>query len=297
MRVLDVSALYDPAGDGWRTKVAFDHLSDWHYRAAVRRPNRQYQYPVDLPWTQVAAEWRRADVVHLQLGFEAEALVQGPRRPTVVHHHGTVFRRNRDRLLREQRRRKALGLVSTLDLYLMAPDDVAWSPITSDLDWLASLRTPIDDGTLRIAHAPTNRAVKSTDAFLVAVGRLAAETPVEVLLIEGRTWAVCLAAKASADVYFDQVILGYGASAVEAWGMGIPVIAGAAPATLEEIRRRAGGLPFVLADEGSIYEALRLLADPIERARWAAVGLDFARRFHAEEVAVPRLQAVFRAAA
>lgn len=84
-----------------------------------------------------------------------------------------------------------------------------------------------------IAHAPTNREVKSTAAFLEAVDRLRAEGhDIEVDLIEGRTWDECLERKARADIYFDQVKLGYGNNSVECWGMGIPVIAGAAPVTL-----------------------------------------------------------------
>lgn len=291
--MLGVSAAYDAAGDGVRTKAAFDQRSDWTYRWAVRRPSR-LGYPLDLPWIRAAAEWRRADVVHLALGFEAATL--GPVRPMVVHHHGTAFRLNRARLLAEQRRRKATGLASTLDLVLMAPDDLAWSPTPYDLDWLASFRAPVDDGILRIAHTPTSRAVKSTDAFLAAAGRLGLELPLEVVLVEGVQWHECLARKGRADILFDQVALGYGASAVEAWGMGLPVIAGGADATLAELERRAGGLPFVTADESTIYAALRRLAEPAERARWAAIGHDFARRFHADDVAVARLSAVFASA-
>lgn len=297
MNVLGVSAAYDAAGDGWRTKLAFDHRgAGWRYRWIVRRQLR-YGYPTDLDWAVLRAEWRRADVTHVALGFVDEAAFGVARKPTVIHHHGTAFRLHRDRLLAEQHARHALGLVSTLDLYLLAPDDVEWSPTPYDLDWLASMRAPVDDGILRIAHAPTDRAIKSTDAFLAAVERLGHELRVEVILVEGTTWTTCLERKATADIYFDQVRLGYGVNAVEAWGMGIPVVAGAADDTLEEIERRAGVVPFVVADEATIYEALVALAEPAARARWATIGADFARRFHAEEVAVPRLQAVFERAA
>jgi hypothetical protein len=306
MRVLAASAAYDAAGDGWRTKVAFDHCDpEIGYRSTVRRPSR-FGYPVDLPWVRAPAEWRRADVVHLALGFEAEML--GPRRPTVVHHHGTAFRRNHAALLREQRARRATGLVSTLDLYLLAPSELAWSPTPYDLAWLATFRAPVGDGVLRIAHAPTNRATKSTGPFLAACGRLATELPIEVVVTEGTTWLPCLTAKGRADIYFDQVLTGYGANAVEAWGMGIPVIAGVDPAgaarlghvipagTLDEMTRRWSSLPFVFADEGSIYDALRLLAEPAVRWAWGERGLRHVREFHDEAVVVPALRRVFEAA-
>ncbi|MEO8247205.1 MAG: hypothetical protein ABI622_08835 [Chloroflexota bacterium] len=293
MNVLGISALYDAAGDAYRTKLAFDRCAPgWTYRATHRR-DTHYGFGTDLPWAGAIDAWRAADVIHEALGFMASPLLHvPPPRKVVVHHHGTIFRRDRDLLLREQRARRARGLVSTLDLYLMAPSDVEWSPSPYNLGWLASLRRP-NDGPLRIAHAPTSRIIKSTAAFLEATERLAREVPLEVVVIEGTTWADCLRQKADADIYFDQVALGYGCNAVEAWGMGIPVVAGAAPATLDEIARRAGGLPFVVADEGTIYDALRLLAEPAARRKWATIGLDFARRFHADEVVVPRLQAVF----
>src|SRR6185369_16504535 len=124
------------------------------------------------------------------------------------------FRLHGPAMLAEQRRRRAIGLAATLDLYLMAPDDLTWAPALYDLDWLASLRSPIDDGILRIAHAPTNRTIKGTDAFLAAAERLGRELPVEVILVERQSWYSCLHAKAIADIYFDQVALGYGNNAI-----------------------------------------------------------------------------------
>ena len=59
-----------------------------------------------------------------------------------------------------------------------------------------------------------------------------------------------LALKAQADILFDQVILGYGNNAIEAMGMGIPVIAGVQD---DNVRRamldRWGSLPWYDATE------------------------------------------------
>jgi len=265
-----------------------------HYRATARQRN-WLAYPVDLPWERALREWRRADVVHLRDGFAAEAMLGAPRRPTVIHHHGTQFRRHHARLLPEQRRRKAIGLAATLDLVLMAPDDLTWMPALYDLDALWRLRAPVDDGILRIAHAPTNRTVKSTEAFLAAAERLGHELPVEVILCERVPWVECLSRKAAADIYFDQVTLGYGNNAIEAWGMGQPVVAGAADATADEMVRRFGALPFYRADAGSIYAALRALAEPSVRVEWAAIGRAHVQRFHSEAAGVAALLAAYRA--
>lgn len=297
MRVLNASHVADTGGNGFRTARAFGKLTDWHYRSTCRTQN-YLEYPVDLPWSEALAEWRKADVVHVRDGFQAQEMLGAPDRPTVIHHHGTQLRRKWRTLLPEQRRRGAVGLVATLDL-LAYGDDLTWMPALYDLDWLAAIRkhnAPPDDGVLRIAHAPTNRAVKSTDAFLAAAKRLGRELPVEVILVERQPWDLCLRLKARADIYFDQVGLGYGNNAIEAWGMGQPVIAGGAPETLDLMMDRFGDLPFKEADEGTIYGALRTLAEPGPRARWAAVGRAHAERWHSEANGVEALQSVYRAA-
>lgn len=152
---------------------------------------------------------------------------------------------------------------------------------------------------IRIAHAPTNREVKSTTHLLDAVERLKGEGyPVELDLIEEVPWAECLERKAKADIYFDQVKLGYGNNAIEAWGMGIPVIAGAQDATLEEMARRFDGLPFYSATEDTIYDAVKaLVEDEGLRQQYAAKGQAHARRFHDEKVVVDQLKGLYRRAA
>src|SRR6185369_446611 len=101
----------------------------------------------------------------------------------------------------------------------------------------------------RIVHAPTNRTLKHTDLFLEAVRQLTEEgLPIDLDLIEGQTHSECMARKAQADIVFDQLAFGYGCNAVEAWGMGIPVIAGAEDQwVLNRMDQEWGGLPFMLA--------------------------------------------------
>lgn len=292
MRVLNVSHVADTGGNGWRTAQAFRRLTDVHYRSTARETN-WLAYPVDLPWEDARAEWERADVVHVRDGAQAQHLLAAPARPMVIHHHGTQFRLRMDKRLREQRELRAVGLAATLDLYLMAPDELSWAPALFDLDWLAGQRRPVYDGVLRIAHAPTNRAVKSTAAFLAAAERLGRELPVEVVLVERTAWAECIERKAVADIYFDQVALGYGNNAIEAWGMGIPVIAGGAQPTIDEMVRRFDTLPFVAADEGSILDALRFLAEPDDRAAWGRAGRRHAERFHSEQAGVAFLRGIY----
>src|SRR5688500_18146934 len=144
---------------------------------------------------------------------------------------------------------------------------------------------------VRIAPAPTNRTVKSTALLIEAVERLKVDYDVELDLIEHVSWTECLHRKAKADIYFDQVKLGYGNNAVEAWGMGIPVVAGGSDDTLDEMERRFGALPFYHATEETIYDALReLVESPKLRAKYGRIGLEHVRKFHDEKVVVEQLK-------
>ena len=299
LSILSVNAGADTAGQGVRMAQGFArHAPDWSYRSIARSPN-YIAYPIDLPWDNRVVQqlWSDADVVHLHNNFRTAEIVEQRRgdKPAVIHHHGTMFRSNPSPLLAETRRRGARGIVSTLDLYLVAPDELEWLPAPYDIEWLAKFREPIDDGRIRIASAPTNRTVKSTDAFLAAVERLQRDYPVDLILIERTDWMECLRLKGMADIFFDQVILGFGCNAIEAWGMGIPVVAGAADPTLDEYERRFGRLPFYHATEATIYDALRELVDsPDLRARYGAIGREHARTYHDDAKVVAQLQTIYR---
>lgn len=276
------------------------HGGDWIVRSLIRGTN-YIGYPTDLTWTSstVVREWRAAEVLHVFNTFRTydSRFRRLGRRPLVIHHHGAQLRSEPRKLLAEQRRHNAVGIVSTLDLWLLAPDQLEWVPAPYDLAWLWSLRQD-RTGPVRIAHAPTDRAIKSTERLVVAVRDLQAEgLPVELDLIERQPWKSCLARKALADVYFDQVQLGYGNNAIEAWGMGIPVIAGAAPETLEEMRRRFGSLPFYAATEETITDAIRDLVESAElRMAYAHRGLEHAKAWHAGDRVVEQLKGIYQRA-
>lgn len=152
---------------------------------------------------------------------------------------------------------------------------------------------------MKVAHAPTARKIKSTEPFLRAVERLQSEGyDLELDLIEKVSWKECLQRKASADLYFDQTILGYGNNAIEAWGMGIPVIAGASERTLQEMRRRfSNELPFYQATEATIYDALKaMVQSPDLRAEYGERGRFHVQKFHDQRVVVEQLKDVYRRA-
>jgi hypothetical protein len=145
MRILSVHAGMDTGGQSARMKRAFDRLTDWQFRYATKPIGFSYiSYPGDMPYRPVAlrAMWPDIDVVHAHNDFRAVRMLEASfaDKPTVIHYHGTAYRGDPFPRLAEQRKRGALGIVSTLDLWLIAPDDTEWLPAPYDLAWLASLR-------------------------------------------------------------------------------------------------------------------------------------------------------------
>ena len=284
---------------------AFRGVPGWNVRSFVTVKNYiDYEFDLDPTREVLLEQWEAADVVHLHHDFrsfeKAYKITRKvlPPKPWVLEYHGTGFRENAEYHLIEQRYAKAIGVTSTIDLYLLSPKELEWLPPAVNVDSLAEMRRVNDTGRVLIAHAPTNRGIESTDKLLKAVKRLQDEGfPVDLDLIERAPWTECLERKAKADIYFDQVILGYGCNAIEAWGMGIPVVAGGADETLDEMERRFGHLPFYHATEETIYDALReLVESPELRAKYGKIGHDYVRKYHDEPVVVEQLKRLYQRA-
>ena len=296
---LKVMALgdYDPGGVVGRFQQAADHLGGPAIRSA-HRTEAYFRFPRDLLWAPgteklVQQLAREADVLHLNNTHAPLGRIAAGAKPTLMHHHGSRFRRAPAGLLDAARKGHWVQAVSTVDLLRHAPN-LHWLPTAYDVDQLgafgaAHAREP--DGRIRVVSAPTSRVTKSTEALIAACARLKAEgLPVDLVLVEGKRWDECVAVKATADIYFDQVGLGYGCNAIESWAMGIPVIAGADAWTLAKMTELFGKLPFYPATEATIADAIRALATSKRlRTQYANRGLAHARRFHAEEPALARL--------
>ena len=303
MEVLSVNLGSDPAGISSGIVKAFRNEPNWTVRSLTTKKN-YIAYDADT-WEAVEARkwWNDADVVHLHHGFvSADRMTRGGfvggrlrHKPYLVHYHGTGFRENVRAYLDELRERQSLGVVSTLDLHVAS--GLEWLPSPVDVEAMQAMTQPRTNKVL-IAHAPTNRQVKSTERFIEAVERLKAEGyPLEVDIIEHVPWTECLERKARADIFYDQVLLGYGNNALEAWGMGIPVVAGADDATLDEMERRFGHLPFYHATEDTIYDALKeLVESPELRQQYGDIGYQYVRQYHDYPVVVRQLKRLYERA-
>lgn len=298
----------DPAGVVGRFALAADKLGGLKIRSA-HRAEAYFEYPRDLLWDHhtdalVRELAREADILHLNNSDRAYTRLRLRTRPPVLlHHHGTAFRNRPQHFLSMAYRNKWLQAVSTVDLMASDPSVLHWLPTAYDLDELDKIGRANKrkvDGKIRIATAPwsldSGAKWKSTPAFEAAIKQLQAEgLPVESVVITGKPWRECLAQKAACDIYFDQVILGYGCNAIESWGMGQPVIAGADEWTLGKMREVFNGpLPFYQATEKTIAKAIRdMVLSPDLRAEWASRGLAHTQKFHAEKPALARLAELY----
>lgn len=286
LKVLSAHRGADIAGVSYGLAQAFRQHPTIELRSTVRGAN-WLQYPADLPWPAAAGTWAASDVAHVHntLGTWGRF---GGNKPFVLYHHGTKYRNHADVLNRAVADNGGRAVVSTHDL-LAYGEELTWVPPAVNVPALAAYRNP-RGGRLRVGHAPTDRSKKSTDRFLEACRRL----DVEVVLIERQPHSNCLRLKGTCDVLFDQTRLGYGLNAVEAWAMGVPVIAGADPETLGRMRVEFGGLPFVESTETTIADALRLLLDDDTRAVWGQRGFEHVSRWHDGQETVARLTPIYQ---
>jgi len=132
----------DTGGTGWRIANAFRDEEGWDFHSACNSSAvlPYLDYPQDIPWDwgMIQALYTEADLFHARNDWKTFEQLGG-RKPSLIHYHGTNFRLLNAQRLREQGDR--IGLVSTLDLWLIAPERLEWLPSPYDLEALHDLRS------------------------------------------------------------------------------------------------------------------------------------------------------------
>jgi nucleotide-binding universal stress UspA family protein len=169
--------------------------------------------------------------------------------------------------------------VSTPDLLDDVPGSVLL-PQPIDLECITPVGEYRGGGPIRIAHAPSNRAIKGTRFVEAAVAELRrAGLPVELRLIENLPHADALRETAAADLVCDQMLIGaYGEYAVEAMALGKPVVCYLRP---DLLACYPPDLPIVSATPPTLGAVLRQLI--ARRHEWPALGrrgIAYAHRMH-----------------
>ena len=302
MRTLILSAEDDTGGVAIALAKALNQHTDWEARECHRTQN-YIDYPTDILWapgTPRPAEldylFREADVIHVMERWDAvDHFPDWRRKPLVMHHHGTIFRElNTGPLIQSVREFRAYGIVATIDLTLIDPT-LEWLPNPCDIERMRKIRSEFfgPHDVLRVAHSPTNRALKGTDRFILDVEKAGLIADV----IEWTNWETCLRRKASADLFYDQFHCGYGLSGIEAMAMGIPVIGGAYDQRiLHLIMSRFGNLPFLLANPDNLGAWLEFMKDPVNRKESSEVGTRFVEQYHDEAKVARQLVTIYERA-
>ncbi len=311
VKVLILATGVDTGGQGYRISEAFrKNEPDWQVDSVntTRHPfayTEQHTVGVRERMRLVGRLYQDADVIHLRdhlVGWHKhDAGRKG--KPTVLHHHGSFFRKNHGAIANQSRRLGIVEIASTIDLTLLEPN-VEWVPSPYDLHQLGLIRA-IEYGpseNLRIAHFPTSLTTKQTASFMAALAGISEKRKVETITnLDARGRAVhmphveVLHQKARADIYLDQLVLGYGNASIEAWGMGIPVVAGVAdPKVRKAMIERWGELPFVEASEENVAAVLaKLVRSPSMRKEYGERGRAHAQRFHSEASVVDVLKGIY----
>jgi glycosyltransferase involved in cell wall biosynthesis len=149
-------------------------------------------------------------------------------------------------------------------------------------DWQPAPTEPGE--VLRIAHAPSKRAVKGTDAVLSAIDSLKARgVPIELDLIEGVPNREARLRYAAADVVIDQLRIGwYGMLAIEAMALAKPVVVHLDEEAATQTEEAFGlELPLVRATEATLADVLAGLVESRdslpELGRWSR---EYVERVH-----------------
>lgn len=167
---------------------------------------------------------------------------------------------------------------------LPQPIDLAAFGQRRDAAFAAAARgSAARDGNVRIAHAPSNRVIKGTRHVERAVQQLRDDgLAVELVLVEGKSYADSLAVYASCDLAVDQLLIGaYGQFAVETMALGKPVVCFIRDDALEAY---GPGLPVVSATPSDLASVLRDLI--AHRDRWpelGAAGVAYVEAVHGAE--------------
>ena len=229
------------------------------------------QYDLQADHGMLAAAWDEADIVHLHLDYQCPRRLGrelSSIRWRVIHHHGTMLREKPGASYYNavDPAWAKLRLVSNLEL-LHYGAGLHWLPNPMPVAAYRRLRARVwrASPVFRVAHSPSKRFRKGTEAFLSVIERLQARhVPVEAVLIEGVSHAVSLARKAECDAVFDSFDLGIQCSGLEGAAMGLPVVAGDATVA-GEYRRLLGEVPYTYAaDEAALEAVLERLSVDVE---------------------------------
>jgi hypothetical protein len=273
----------------------------------LRDTSRAGSIPFNLPKQLRALAWAlpRFDVFHFHAGLTLAPerltlpLLRARRKGVVFQSWGSDLRSRPASDVQYLRKAGAVIVGSFLTRRLAPrgpwPDYDVVPPAIVLHDWEPS---PVEPGdVLRVAHAPSKRKVKGTEAVLAAVEALQQRgAPIELDLIEGVPNREARKRYAAADVVVDQLRVGwYGMFAIESMALAKPVVVHLDERGAAETEAAFGlELPLVRADEGSLETVLGGLVE--RRAELPELGRrsrEYVERVHAHTAVARRVLEIY----
>lgn len=146
-------------------------------------------------------------------------------------------------------------------------------------------------GAVTIVHAPNHRFIKGTEYLISSVETLKREgLNVELILLEKlQNTEVKRILQEKADIFFDQLILGYAMSTIEAFALGLPVITNLENEDYTRVFRRYSYLnecPAMSVSHETLTDVLRtLVTSPSLRKELGEAGRAYAEKYHSYHTA------------
>jgi glycosyltransferase involved in cell wall biosynthesis len=273
----------------------------------LRDTSRLASVPFNLPKQLGALAWalRRFDVFHFHAGLTLVPrrlnlpALRALRKGIVFQSWGSDLRGRRAQEVRYLQAAGAVVVGSYLTRRLAPrgqwPEYDVVPPAIVLPDWEPAPKEP--GGTLRVAHAPSKRAVKGTDAVLAAVSALRGRgAPIELELIEGVPNREARRRYAEADVIVDQLRIGwYGMFAIESMALAKPVVVRLDEEAAVETEEAFGlGLPLVRADEQSLEDVLAGLLESRESLpELGRLSREYVERVHSHTEVARRMLGIY----
>lgn len=177
-----------------------------------------------------------------------------------------------------------------------------WLPIpmpVRDYQTLATKPRHQSNEPFLVAHSPTRRSIKGTEAFLSACRwlREGEGLNIQPVLLEEMPHGEALARKAACHAVFDSFWLGIQGSGLEGAAMGLPVLAGD-PEAQGDLTRLGIPVPYTVANDGTALrdQLRRLVREPEFYAAEASRALQYVQAHHDYPAVGARYRAILREA-
>jgi len=286
MKILNICDS-DPAGVAFRLTEAVRECTD-HQAHHIRMVSHKFGYPYDMQTRnpgriQRWVEWADVVTVHDKFGPLRQYGTKQLQPPNlIVMCHGGVYGETFEGCAQKDAKYNVKRRLCT-NAHLVALG-AEWLPIAVPVEKYATLKRR-RCGKPIVCQAPTSER-KNVSEVRAILGK---RPDIKLRIIENTPHHQCLLLKAEAAICVDQFRLGYGTNALEAWAMGIPVVAHAEAWVEKYILGEIGYLPYYDAPLNKLSAAVEhLLGNVAVYKEYVERGQKYVKEFHDYPVVAAR---------